>query len=110
MSIYSMQPITLGTVGSYPLASRKSKVSVRDFAEPAGVNSSLVKFLDSLPNIFAAGDLRQLLGAIQIARKQRKAILWGIGGHHVQKRLCPPFIRLLKRRLLSCIGFKRVAP
>jgi len=63
-----MQPITLGTVDSYPLASRKSKVSVRDFAEPAGVNASLVKFLDSLPNILAAGDLWQLLGAIQIAR------------------------------------------
>ena len=75
MSIYSMQPITLGTVDSYPLASRKSKVSVLDFAEPAGVNASLVKFLDSLPNILAAGDLRQLLNAIHIARKQRKTIL-----------------------------------
>src|SRR5229473_3499142 len=104
MSIYSMQPITLGTVDSYPLASRKSKVSVRDFAEPAGVNASLVKFLDSLPNILAAGDFRPLLGAIQIARKQRRAILWGIGGHVIKVGLGPVLIDLMKRGFVSGIA------
>ncbi len=79
MSIYSVRPLTLGAVHTYPLASRKSKVSVRDFAKPAAANSSLTKFLDSLPNILAAEDLRHLLGAIHVARKQRRAILWGIG-------------------------------
>jgi hypothetical protein len=32
---------------SYPLASRKSKVSVRDFAKPPAGNASIAKFLDS---------------------------------------------------------------
>ncbi len=109
MSIYSMQPITLGTVDSYPLASRKSKVSVRDFAEPAGVNASLVKFLDSLPNILAAGDFRPLLGAIQIARKQRKAILWGIGGHVIKVGLGPVMIDLMKRGFISGIAMNGAA-
>src|SRR5258708_38454121 len=104
MSVYSIQPITLGAVRTYPLASRKSKVSIRDFAKPAGTNSSLTKFLDSLPNILAAEDLRHLLGAIHNARKQRKAILWGIGGHGIKVRLGPLLIDLIKRGFLSGIA------
>src|SRR5260370_22598615 len=88
MSIYSIQPITLGAVHTYPLASRKSKVSVRNFAKPPAANASLTKFLDSLPNILAAEDLRHVLGAIHGARKQRKPILWGIGGAVIQRLLC----------------------
>ena len=84
MSIYSIHPITLGAVHTYPLASRKSKVSIRDFAKPPGANTSLSKFLDSLPNILAAEDLRHLLSAIHRARKQHKAMLWGLGGHVIK--------------------------
>src|SRR2546428_1611161 len=79
MSIYSIQPTPLGAVRTYPLASRKSKVSIRDFANPPRANSSLTKFLDSLPSILAAEDLRQLLAAVHRPRRQRKAILCGIG-------------------------------
>ena len=85
MSIYSIHPITLGTIHTYPLASRKSKVSIHDFAKPPAANTSLTRFLDSLPNILAADDLRHLLAAIHRARKQRKAILWGLGGHVIKE-------------------------
>src|SRR6266705_5621206 len=104
MSIYSIHPITLGAVHTYPLVSRKSKVSVRDFAKAPATHSSLVKFLDSLPNILAAEDLRQLLSAMHIARKQRKAILWGIGGHVLKVGLGPVLIDLMKRGFVSGIA------
>src|SRR5260370_13985945 len=100
MRIYSIQPITLGAVHTYPLASRKSKVSVRDFAKPTGANASLTKFLDSLPRILAAEDLRNLLSAIHIARRQRRAILWGIGGHPIQSGLPPTLYDLTKSAFL----------
>src|SRR5260221_7928752 len=109
MSNYSIQPITLGAVRTYPLASRKSKVSVRDFAKAPATNSSLTKFLDSLPNILAAGDLRHLLGAIHRARKQRKAILWGIGGHVIKVGLGPVLIDLMKRGFVSGIAMNGAA-
>jgi hypothetical protein len=109
MSIYSIQPIKLGGVHTYPLASRKSKVSVRDFAKPPGANSSLAKFLDSLPNILAAEDLRQLLSAIHTARKQRRAILWGLGGHVIKVGLGPVLIDLMKRGFVSGIAMNGAA-
>jgi hypothetical protein len=109
MSIYSIHPITLGAVHTYPLASRKSKVSIRDFAKPPAANSSLTKFLDSLPNFLAAEDLRQLLDAIHSARKQRRAIVWGIGGHVIKVGLGPVLIDLMKRGFVSGIAMNGAA-
>jgi hypothetical protein len=109
MSIYSTQPLTFGAVHTYPLSSRKSKVSVRDFAKPPAANISIRKFLDSLPNILAAEDLRQLLTAIHRARKQRAAILWGIGGHVIKVGLGPVLIDLMKRGFISGIAMNGAA-
>ena len=109
MSVYTTQPITLGSVDTHLLASRKSKVSVRDFAKTPVSNASLAKFLDSLPNILAASDLRQLLGAVQRARKQRKAILWGIGGHVIKVGLGPVLIDLMRRGFVSAIAMNGAA-
>src|SRR6267378_3897385 len=109
MSIYPIQPITLGAVHTYPLASRRSKVSIRDFAKASPANRSLTKFLDSLPNILAAEDLRHLLTAIHSARKQHKAILWGLGGHVIKVGLGPVLIDLLKRGFVSAIAMNGAA-
>src|SRR6266478_1463725 len=109
MSIYSIHPITLSAVHTHPLASRKSKVSVRDFAKAPAANTSLTKFLDSLPNILAAEDLRGLLGAIHMARKQRKAILWGLGGHVIKVGLGPVLIALMKRGFVSGMAMNGAA-
>src|SRR5947208_5705741 len=109
MSKYSVQPLTLGAVRTYPLASRKSKVSIRDFARPSGANASFARFLDSLPNFLAVEDLRDLLSAIHIARKQRKAILWGIGGHVIKVGLGPVLIDLMKRGFVSSIAMNGAA-
>src|SRR5437660_3526080 len=109
MSNYSIQPLSLGAVRTYPLASRKSKVSVRDFAKPSGTNSSLTKFLDSLPDILTGEDLRHIVAAMHSARKQRKAILWGIGGHVIKVGLGPILIDLMKRGFVSGIAMNGAA-
>jgi hypothetical protein len=109
MSIYTTRPLTLGSLRTYPLASRKSKVNVRDFAKPPASNASLAKFLDSLPNILAANDLRRLLASIQRARKQRKAILWGIGGHVIKVGLGPVLIDLIRRGFVSAVAMNGAA-
>src|SRR5258707_3830814 len=104
MSIYSTRPITLTNLHTYPLSSRKSKVSVGDFAKPPAAHLSLLKFLDSLPNILAAADLRNLLAAIHRARQQDRTILWGIGGHVIKVGLGPLLIDLMRRGVISCVA------
>src|SRR5712672_634241 len=109
MSIYSTSPITLTHLHTYPLASRKSKVSVRDFAKPSAANPSLNKFLASLPNFLAAADLRNVLAAIHTAREQRKPILWGIGGHVIKVGLGPILIDLMRRGFITSLAMNGAA-
>src|ERR1700688_3292211 len=109
MSVYSSRPVTLTNLQTYPLSSRKSKVSVRDFAKPPAANPSLSTFLDSLPNFLAAADLRALLAAIHRARRERKAILWGIGGHVIKVGLGPLLIDLMRRGFISGIAMNGAA-
>jgi hypothetical protein len=109
MSVYSTRPITLTHLRTYPLASRKSKVSVRDFAKPPVANPSISKFLASLPNFLAGADLRNLLASIQTARKQRKPILWGIGGHVIKVGLGPVLIDLMRRGFITSLAMNGAA-
>jgi hypothetical protein len=108
-TIYTTQPLLLGDVATYPLASRKSKVSLSDFAKPASTNLPINKFLDSLPNILASADLRVLLAAIQQAKRSRHAILWGIGGHVIKTGLGPLFADLMQRGFVSAIAMNGAA-
>jgi hypothetical protein len=109
MTVYPIQPLALGAVRTYPLASRKSKVSVRDFAKPSAANNSLARFLGSLPDILAASDLRHVLSAIHRARKERKAILWGLGGHVIKVGLGPVLIDLMRQGFVSGIAMNGAA-
>lgn len=109
MSIYPTRPITLTALHTYPLSSRKSKVSTKDFAKPPSSNAALAKFLDALPNLLAAADLRNLLAHIHTARKQRKPILWGIGGHVIKVGLGPILIDLMRRGFISAIAMNGAA-
>ena len=75
--------LTLERIRTYALAKRKSKVTVKDFARSPRVEESkgrrartgpsVAEFLDSLPHILAAEDLREIVGAIVRARAQRRA-------------------------------------
>jgi len=109
MTIYSIFPLQFGQIETYPLASRKSKVTVADFAKPLATNSSLKNFLDSLPNFLAANDLRALLSAIHSTKRARKAILWGIGGHVIKTGLGPVLIDLIRRGFVSGIAMNGAA-
>jgi hypothetical protein len=109
MSVYTSRPITLTNLQTYPLSSRKSKVSVRDFAKAPAANPSLSKFLDSLPNFLAVADLRNLLVAIHRARRERRTILWGIGGHVIKVGLGTLLIDLMQRGFISGIAMNGAA-
>ena len=109
MSVYSIRPLVLGGVRTYPLATRKSKVNARQFAKPAVKRGSLAGFLDSLPEILAAQDLRDLLSAVHRAMKQRRAVLWGIGGHVIKVGLGPLLIDLMKKGFVSGVAMNGAA-
>lgn len=109
MSVYEIEPLRFEGIRTYPLAKRRSKVSVREFARPVRRGASMREFLDSLPRILAAEDLRAVAGAIRKARAGRKAILWGIGGHVIKVGLGPVLIDLIRRGFISGMAMNGAA-
>src|SRR4029077_13692495 len=108
-TVYQVQPLVLGDVATYPLASRKSKVSVADFAKPFSGNAAMAKFLDTLPRILAADHLRGVVSAIQQAKRQGRTILWGMGGHVIKTGLGPLVVDLMRRGFVSGIAMNGAA-
>lgn len=105
MSHYDdLVPIDLTNIQTYPLASRKSKVSLDDFAQPIEVESKVEDFLSRLPNVLAVQNLRNLTEAILRARELKKPIIWGLGGHVIKTGLAPLIIDLMNRGFVTAIA------
>jgi deoxyhypusine synthase len=106
VSIYEddVRPLDLDGVNTYPLASRPSKVTTKDFAGPVGGEPSLTDFLNSLPNILAVRSLREIAARIRRARALQKPIIWGIGGHVVKTGMSPVIINLMQRGFVSAVA------
>jgi hypothetical protein len=108
-SRYSIAPIDLGGVRTYPLADRPSKVHTGQFARPHKRGAKISEFIDSLPQILAGEDFRAIRDAILLARRQRRTILWGIGGHVIKVGLGPILIDLMQRGFVSGIAMNGAA-
>jgi hypothetical protein len=109
MSIYDISPQSLARIRTTALSKRKSKVAVRDFARAPKRGGSVAQFLDTLPHILAAQDLRALIGAVQKARRARKPVLWGIGGHVIKVGLAPVLMDLMRRGYVSGLAMNGAA-
>ena len=106
MSVYDIQPIDLSQLSTYPLDSRHSKVTIKDFARPlndAEANAASA-LLNSLPNILAVQSLRAVANAIINAQTNHKAIIWGAGGHVIKTGLAPVIMDLMRRGFVTAIA------
>lgn len=104
MSKYRIKPYDLGSVKTYPLKKRASKVSVDSFCNPHEKGRSVAEFLGNLPDILGAGNLKELVHAIFNAQSLGKRIIWGIGGHVIKNGLSPVLIDLMDRGLVSALA------
>jgi len=109
MSTYQTKPLVLDLVRTYPLSSRKSKVSVKDFARASRAAATAAELLDSFPAILAGNDFRSVTAALVRARRQRKPIIWGLGGHVIKVGLAPVLIDLMKRGYVTAIAMNGAA-
>src|SRR5207245_11486060 len=104
MGIYNIEPLGLEKIRTYPLATRNSKVSVRDFVKPHRRGATVAEILKSLPRILAAEDLRAVMEAILRARSRGKAILRGISEHVFTVGIGTGLIDVIRRDLLTGIS------
>ncbi|MBI2818184.1 MAG: hypothetical protein HYX72_14715 [Acidobacteria bacterium] len=104
MSIYDQDPLDVSGLKTVPLSERPAKVTVAEFAKPYRKGQGVAGLLDTLPHILAADTFRGAVEAILEARRKRRLILWGLGGHVVKVGLAPVLIDLMRRGFLSSVA------
>jgi hypothetical protein len=109
VSKYSVQPIDLAGLRTVPLKSRGGKVQTAQFASPYAPGSGIGGWLDSLPDILAGRAFREVVAAIQDARRSRKALIWGLGGHVIKCGLAPVLCDLMRRGFVTAFAMNGAA-
>jgi hypothetical protein len=94
-------PLDLGGVRTYPLASRKSQVTRADFGRPLARGARVAELLDALPRILGGQALRGLAADVLRARSLGKPILWGLGAHVIKVGLSPILVDLMEKGLVT---------
>ncbi|MBF0465579.1 MAG: deoxyhypusine synthase family protein [Nitrospirae bacterium] len=91
-------------VRRYHLSERKSKVCVSKAGTPYSPGGSFRDFLNTLPDILAAGDFNSAANAIVEARSNGASVVLGMGAHPIKVGLCPVIINLINEGLITAIA------
>ena len=97
-------PIDPTRVRTVPLARRPSKVAAASLGAPVRAGLSVRRFLDGLPDILAARDLRDAAGRVAAAIRARRPVVLGMGAHAIKVGLGPAIVDLVERGRLAAVA------
>lgn len=101
---FDYEEFSLDDVRTYPLADRPSKVRHDDFAKVWDRSNGIAGWIDALPNLLAAADLKAIVAALRRARDGDRGIVWGLGAHVIKTGLGPVLIDLMERGFISALA------
>lgn len=94
--------IDLKRVKTYSIEERPSIVDKSFFAQKGKVDTR--GFLDCLPEILSAKDLKELIARLKIAKERKRGIIIGLGGHVIKCGLAPLIIEMMEAEYISAIA------
>ena len=97
-------PIDPTRVRTVPLARRPSKVAAASLGTPVRAGLSVRRFLDGLPDILAARDLRDAATRVAAAIRARRPVVLGMGAHAIKVGLGPAIVDLVERGRLAAVA------
>lgn len=89
---------------TYSIRKRKSKVNRQEFAHILKAGSSFSDFLNSLPDILKAKDLKEVVAVIVRAREKNKPVMFLMGAHVIKCGLSPIVIELVRRGIVTSVA------
>lgn len=102
--------IDLSRIRTISIKSRKSKVTPGDFGKAIDAGKASFKdFVNSLPNILIARDLRDLVTDIVYSRKKEKPVILMMGAHVVKVGLSPIIVDLVCRGIVTHVAMNSAA-
>jgi deoxyhypusine synthase len=102
--------IDLSGIKTISIKTRKSKVSQREFATAIDPKkASVSEFLQSLPRLLMAEELRKLALDVVKARQKNKPVILMMGAHVIKVGLSPIIIDLIKRKIVTHVAMNSAA-
>jgi hypothetical protein len=100
------EPVDLRLTRRVPASGQPHKVDIEQFARgPVPVSG----FIEALPRLLAAEDLRRLVADILAARRADRPVLLMMGAHVVKCGLGPVVIALMERDLVTAVAMNGAA-
>jgi hypothetical protein len=101
-----VDPSKLRTV---PFAGRRNRVDHALLAAPPGPSPTFDDFLDSLPDVLAARDLRRVIAHVRTASTEHRGVILLLGGHVIKTGLGPLLGTLVARGIVSHVAMNGAA-
>ncbi|MGC2423970.1 MAG: hypothetical protein WA666_06410 [Nitrospirota bacterium] len=98
------KPLDFTRLKTYSLSSRKSKVEASCSAKAVAPGISFAGFLDSLPEILGAKDLKAVARSIADAKRGGKTVILGMGAHVIKVGLTPVIIDLMEKGVITALA------
>jgi hypothetical protein len=99
------EKIDLSKVRTISIQNRRSKVNTSEFAKVFDPKTqSFLDFIDSLPDILVAKDLKTLVDRIVNAYEKNKLVVFLIGAHVIKVGLAPLLIELGKIGVIKALA------
>jgi hypothetical protein len=99
----------LAGVRTVPVAARRNKVDPSLLATPPAGDRSFRAFLDSLPDVLAARDLRAIVAGIARAAREGRGVVLLLGGHVIKVGLGPLIADWLRRGVVTHVALNGAA-
>ena len=105
----SYREADLRRLTTVPVGTRRNKVDPSLLAGVPGPDRSFAAFLDSLPDILAARDLRAVIAGVAAAARARRGVVLLVGGHVVKVGLGPLLRTLLAHGVVTHVALNGAA-
>lgn len=104
MARKKLPSIDLSHVKTYPLRHRLSKVHRELMGRKHRKGQRLNDFLEGLPHILAARNLKEVAARIARAHERNKTVLLGMGAHVIKVGLSPLIIDFMERGIVNAVA------
>lgn len=95
------KPLDPSRIKTVSIAERPALVNESQFASPVSAGVSLADWIDSLPDILAARDFREVARAIAAAADKGRPVILGMGAHVIKVGLSPLIIAMMEQGVIS---------
>jgi len=98
-------PLDFSGVTTYPISTRKNKMTVQDdFALPVSRGMTVSDLLAALPNQLGSQSLNRVIDAVVAARAKGKPVVMAMGGHVIKCGLQPVLKSLIDADIVTAVA------